>query len=176
MLPFATTKDELGADLVLEYKGSELADGKTVLRFTAVETLSANTPYAILMDKEKSLTSFENKTVAEPTDLTVNDAEYAFVGTYTAYNTNSPIMAGDYIAVERNFQRAAGCNVITAYRAYLKKVGDTQSEVAISINGDFTDGINATTANANGAAKGMYNLNGQKVNHMQDKDMVYSAR
>lgn len=167
VLPFATTKDELGADLVLEYKGSEQSDGKTVLRFTSVEELSANTPYAILMDNEKSLTSFENKTVAEPTDLTVNDAEYAFVGTYTAYNTNSPILAGDYIAVERNFQKAAGGNVIKAYRAYLKKVGNTVSEVAISINGDFTDGITATTANGNVTAKGMFNLNGQKVKHMQ---------
>lgn len=168
VLPFATTKEELGADLVLEYKGSEQADGKTVLRFTAVESLEANKPYAIMMESQKTLTSFENKTVTEPTDLTVAGDEYSFVGTFTAYTAKtSPIVESDYIAVDKNFKRAKGGNVIKAYRGYLKKVGDSNSEVAFNFDGEYVDGITAAKMMESLGEEAIYNLNGQRVNTLQ---------
>ena len=178
VLPFATTQEEIGAAQVLEYNGSEEVDGKIRLKFTEVTTLSANIPYAVFYDADTSLPTFEDKTVADLTDLTVADAEYSFVGTYTAYaKGSSPIAAGDYIAGVKDFTKATGKNGINAYRAYLKKVGESAGSLEFDFNGTIVDGIealeiarslDATIFNLNGqrvsgTQKGVYIINGQKV-------------
>ena len=170
VLPFATTKAEIGADMVFAYSGSEKRGDNLYLTFTETETLSANTPYIVKMAADKALPSFENKTVAEKTNLTVADAngQYDFVGTYTAYaKGTSPIVAGDYIAGAENIVKANGGNGIKAYRAYLKKVGDENiSYVALEMNGEVIDGIEALEM-FNALTGDIYNLNGQKVNKAQ---------
>ena len=170
VLPFATTMQELGVKQVLRYDGTETVDGKLRLNFTAVEELSANTPYAVFVEADQSLPSFENKTITEPTNLTVADAEsqYDFVGTYKAYDkSNSPIVNGDYISGDIDFKKAAGGNVIKAYRAYMKKTGDSASEPTFFVNGVQVDGIQAVEM-GNALNDGViYNLNGQKVDKAQ---------
>lgn len=166
VLPFATTKEEIGAEKVFAYNGSEKRGSSLYLTFTEAESLSANTPYLIKMAEDKALTSFENKTVAEPTDLTVKDgnAQYDFIGTYSAYaKGESPIAAGDYIAGKENILKANGGNAIKAYRAFLKKTGDENiSYVALEMNGEVVDGIEAAEI-VNSLTGDIYNLNGQKV-------------
>lgn len=167
VLPFATTQEEIGAAQVLEYNGSEEVDGKIRLKFTEVTALAANIPYAVFYDANTSLPNFEDKTVAEVTDLTVADTEYSFVGTYTAYaKGSSPIAAGDYIAGVKDFTKATGKNGINAYRAYMKKVGDSAGALEFDFNGTIVDGIEAVEI-ARSLSGTIFNLNGQRVNITQ---------
>ena len=167
VLPFATTKEELKADRVLEYTGSELRNGTMYLKFKSVETLEANTPYAVFVQGDQKLEKFENKTVEEATDLTVADSEYSFVGTYRAYEAGeSPIADGDLIAGVDEFEKANGGNKIRAYRAYMKKVGTSEASVAFVFDDQLTDGIEATQLLEQMSGEA-YNLNGQKVNRAQ---------
>lgn len=170
VLPFATTKEEIGAEMVFAYNGSEKRGNNLFLTFTEVDNLSANTPYLIRMAADAALPNFENKTVAETTNLTVADgnSQYDFVGTYAAYaKGSSPILEGDYIAGVENIVKANGGNGIKAYRAYLKKVGDENiSYVALEMNGEVIDGIDALKI-TNGQIGDIYNLNGQKVSKAQ---------
>ncbi len=165
VLPFTTTAAELGAKRVLKYDGTT-ENGK-VINFSTVTELAANTPYCVFMDADKTLADFENKTVVEPTDLTVADNNYSFVGTYTAYaKGESPIAAGDFIAGEKGFVKANGGNAIAAYRAYLKK-GAGDPAPTFCIDGEFVDGIEAIEMAAGLTNSEIYNLNGQRVNKAQ---------
>ncbi len=167
VLPFETTKEELSAEKVLEYTGSELREGTLYLKFQSVETLKANTPYAVFVDGDKALEKYENKTVVEANDLTVSDSEYSFVGTYTAYEAGkSPIVAGDLIADVDEFVKANGGNKMRAYRAYMKKVGTSEAAVAFLFDEQVVDGIEATQL-LDQMTGDIYNLNGQKVNRAQ---------
>ena len=165
VLPFATTKDELSVAQVLKFNGTENVNGKVRLLFTEVEELSPNTPYAVFVDADQTLPVFENKTVAEPNDLTVVGEEYSFVGTYCQFvkGTNSPIVSGDYVAGNADFQKANGGNGLKAYRAYMKKVGSSSAEVETSINGFVIDGIQLVETAESQTSESIYNLNGQKV-------------
>jgi len=168
VLPFATTKEEIGAEKVLAYDGSEMRGEKLYVVFSETESLSANTPYIVKVAADMTLPTFEDKTVAEATDLTVADANFNFVGTYAAYaKGSSPIAQGDYIMGAEKWLKAAGGNGIKAYRAYLKKVTtETIKEVAIVFNGEVVDGIEAVELQK--ALTGeIYNLNGQKVSKAQ---------
>ena len=167
VLPFATTKEELQAEKVLQYTGSEVREGTVYLKFQSVETLEANTPYAVFVDGDKTLEPFKNKTVVEANDLTVSDNEYSFVGTYTAYEAGkSPIVEGDLIAGVEEFVKANGGNKIRAYRAYMKKVGDSEASVAFIIDDTVVDGIEAVQM-LEEMTGDIYNLNGQKVDRAQ---------
>ena len=164
VLPFATTKDELRVAQVLKFNGTENVNGKVRLLFSEVEELSPNTPYAVFVDADQTLPVFENKTVAEPNDLTAAGEEYSFVGTYSQFtNSNSPIVAGDYVAGNIDFEKANGGNGLKAYRAYMKKVGSSSDEVETSINGFVIDGIQLVETSENQTSESIYNLNGQKV-------------
>ena len=164
VLPFATTKEELQAEKVLQYTGSEVREGTVYLKFQSVETLEANTPYAVFVDGDKTLEPFKNKTVVEANDLTVSDNEYSFVGTYSVFeNGSSPIVEGDLIAGVSEFVKANGGNKLRAYRAYMKKVGSSSDEVETSINGFVIDGIQLVETSENQTSESIYNLNGQKV-------------
>ena len=168
VLPFETTREEIGADKVLRYKGTEVRDGGLFIVFSSVETLEANTPYAVFSNGDNAIEKFENKTVVEPNDLTVSDPEFNFVGTYTAYvNNDSPIAQGDMIAGEKEFVKANGGNNIKAYRAYLRKVGTSNAKVSFAFDDEVIDGIKAEIlydAMTNGD---IFNINGQKVNSIQ---------
>ena len=169
VLPFQTTKEELGENVetVLEYTGTTTSGDKITLNFSEVETLSPNVPYAIMMTAETPLPEFENKTLIEPTDLTVTDANgmFDFVGTYTCWtkNVDSPIVNGDYVAGATEFKKAKGGNGLKAYRAYLKKADTVDpTNVAFNFDGYVVEGIEAVEL-LNQLSGDMYNLNGQRV-------------
>ena len=168
VLPFDATPEEVGASKVLEYAGTRTDASGIILQFRTVSALSANTPYAIFADADFAIESFENKTVEEPTDLTVSDPEYSFVGTYTAYEKGeSPIVDGDFIADVDEFTRANGGNKIRAYRAYLKKVGTSDASVSIAFDDVVVDGIESARLLNGMSGDTIYNLNGQKVTRTQ---------
>ena len=172
VLPFQTTKEELGenVDVVLQYTGTTTEGNNITLNFSPVETLSPNVPYAIIMTASASLPVFENKSLIEPTDLTVTDAKgkFNFVGTYTCWtNENSPIVKGDFIAGANEFKKAKGGNALKAYRAYLKRVDVSDgANIAFNLNGEIITGIEAVEL-LNQMSGEYYNLNGQRVNNAQ---------
>ena len=180
VLPFSTTKEELGASMVLKFDGTEPVDGKVMLLFSEVAELSPNTPYAVYNNTNADIPfpTFENKTVVEPTDLTVAGTDYSFVGTYTKWtkNVDSPIVNGDYIAGAEQFKKAAGGNGLGAYRAYLRKESTSNADVYVCINGDFVDGIVATELLQHFGVDSIYNLNGQKVNRTQKGVYIVNGR
>ena len=170
VLPFETTKEEIGATTVLEYTGTTVeADGLT-LNFTEVESLSANVPYAVMMDADAAAPlSFEMKEVTPAEDLTVADDNFTFVGTYVDIpKGNDIVVAGDYVAGAEKFKKAKGGNRVAAYRAYLKKAEEVPAEVKIAFNFDGTivDGIEAVEI-LNKLSGNIYNLNGQKMEKAQ---------
>ena len=167
VLPFETTMEEIGAQKVLKYDGSQERDGMLYLTFSSVTTLDANTPYAVFVDADKAIEQFEGKTVVAPTDLTVSDNEYSFVGTYTAFaRGESPIVAGDLVAGEEEFVLANGGNAIKAYRAYMKKVGSSRASIAFRFDNEVVDGIEAVQLMERLSGT-TYNLGGQQVNRTQ---------
>ncbi len=170
VLPFATSKTELAADRVLKYDGSEKVGDYVRLLFTETETISANTPYVVYVDADRALPVFENKTVTEPTDLTVKDDRYSFVGSYQAYAAGaSPLVAGDYYMGVEGFKKSSGGNVHKAYRAYMKKEAEVTSddEPIFCVNGIAIDGISEVAGAARQQSGQVYNLNGQKVSSAQ---------
>ena len=170
VLPFETTKDEIGASAVLEYTGTTVeGDGTITLNFTETESLSANVPYAVMMaaDAEATL-AFENKEVVPAEDLTVVDDNFTFVGTYTDIaKGNDVVVAGDYVAGAEKFKKAKGGNRVAAYRAYLKKAEEApEAKIAFNFNGTIVDGIQAVEL-LNSMSEGVFNLNGQKLEKAQ---------
>ncbi len=167
VLPFATTKEELGATKVLKYDGTEERDGMIYLKFSAVNTLEANTPYAVFVDVDTPVEQFEGKVIEEASNIIVNDDEYAFVGTYAAFEQgNSPIANGDLIAGKEEFVKANGGNAIKAYRAFMKKVGESQARVAFIFDDEVVVGIEAAQM-MDRLAQPIYNINGQQVTRTQ---------
>lgn len=166
VLPFEYTIAELGADIVMKYVGTQ--DNHVQFQRLPEETvLQANTPYVVFVAADKQLKGFENKTVVEPTDLTVAGGEFDFVGSYKAYaKGESPVVKGDYILREVGLQKAAGGNEHKAYRGYLKNNTGMDVNLYLMIDGEIVDGIN-TIENAQNADGSIYNLNGQKVNRTQ---------
>jgi hypothetical protein len=169
VLPFETTKEEIGAATVLEYTGTTIeADGLT-LNFTEVESLSANVPYAVMMaaDATEPLT-FTNKEVVPAEELIVEDENFSFVGTYTDIaKGNDVVKSGDYVAGAQAFKKAKGGNRLAAYRAYLKKAEEApEAKIAFNFNGTIVDGIQAVEL-LNSMSEGVFNLNGQRIDKAQ---------
>ena len=178
VLPFATSKTELAVDKVLQYTGTEEVNGKVRLHFKESETLNANTPYVIFVTNDRPLPNFENKTITEPTNLTVADANYSFVGSYKAYAAGaSPLVDGDYFVGVEGFKKSSGGNEHKAYRAYLKKemAGGPIDEPVFCINGAVVDGISEVNAATRQSGQ-VYNLNGQKVNRAQKGVYIIDGR
>ena len=177
VLPFNTTKEEIGATYVLAYTGTTEENDALTLNFEEVEEMEANVPYAIIIEGEDvTLPVFENKTIVEPNDLTVSDANFSFVGTYTDFGRqNSIVKLGDYIAGVTSFKKAAGGNRIAAYRAYFRQETETGAKLVfnfaghdisnvgdlVSEDGGFVDGINQ--ASIESANSEVYNLQGIRV-------------
>jgi hypothetical protein len=167
VLPFTTTKEELGATKVLKYDGTEERDGMLYLKFSAVNTLEANTPYAVFVDVDTPIEQFEGKVIEEVSNIIVNDNEYAFVGTYAAFEKgNSPIANGDLIAGKEEFVKANGGNAIKAYRAFMKKVGSSEAGIAFIFDDEVVVGIEAAQL-MDRLAQPIYNINGQQVTRTQ---------
>ena len=181
IFPFETTKDELGAATVLEYTGTTEEDGGLTLNFREVEsiddvvTLQANIPYAVFVDadQEENLTFgvkninpgggwYDGYTIHDP------NQKFDFVGTYSEWeqNDNSPIVAGDYIAGAHAFKKAIGGNGLKAYRAYLRKTGETDAKASFNFGGTIVNGIEAVEL-LNNLSGNIYNLNGQKLQKTQ---------
>ena len=181
IFPFETTKDELGAATVLEYTGTTEEDGGLTLNFREVEsiddvvTLQANIPYAVFVDadQEENLTFgvkninpgggwYDGYTIHDP------NQKFDFVGTYSEWeqNDNSPIVAGDYIAGAHAFKKAKGGNGLKAYRAYLRKTGETDAKASFNFGGTIVNGIEAVEL-LNNLSGNIYNLNGQKLQKTQ---------
>ncbi|MBO4316461.1 MAG: hypothetical protein J5867_10945, partial [Prevotella sp.] len=191
VLPFETTKDEIGATYVLTYTGTTEDDGVYTLNFQEVSDLEANVPYAVIIEGEDiSLPVFENKTIVEANDLTVSDDNFSYVGTYTDFGKNNSVVKnGDYVAGATKFKKATGGNRVAAYRAYFKNhTGNSAAKLAfnfagvvmdddnVSEDGGLLDGINQAAADASNseiynlqgicvkkATKGVYIQNGKKV-------------
>ena len=180
IFPFETTKDELGAATVLEYTGTTEEDGGLTLNFREVEsiddvvTLQANIPYAVFVDadQEENLTFgvkninpgggwYDGYTIHYP------NQKFDFVGTYSEWkNDHSPIVAGDYIAGAHAFKKAIGGNGLKAYRAYLRKTGETDAKASFNFGGTIVNGIEAVEL-LNNLSGNIYNLNGQKLQKTQ---------
>lgn len=177
VLPFNTTKEEIGATYVLAYTGTTEENDALTLNFEEVEEMEANVPYAIIIEGEDvTLPVFMNKTIVEPNDLTVSDANFSFVGTYTDFGRqNSIVKLGDYIAGVTSFKKASGGNRIAAYRAYFRQETETGAKLVfnfaghdisnvgdlVSEDGGFVDGINQ--ASVESADSEVYNLQGIRV-------------
>ena len=177
VLPFNTTKEEIGATYVLAYTGTTEENDALTLNFEEVEEMEANVPYAIIIEGEDvTLPVFENKTIVEPNDLTVSDANFSFVGTYTDFGRqNSIVKLGDYIAGVTSFKKAAGGNRIAAYRAYFRQETETGAKLVfnfaghdisnvgdlVSEDGGFVDGINQASVESTNSE--VYNLQGIRV-------------
>lgn len=169
ILPFETTKEEIGATTVLEYTGTTVEEDGLTLNFTEVESLSANVPYAVMMDADAAAPlSFEMKEVTPAEDLTVADDNFTFVGTYVDIpKGNDIVVAGDYVAGAEKFKKAKGGNRVAAYRAYLKKAEEApEAKIAFNFNGTIVDGIEAVEI-LNKLSGNIYNLNGQKMEKAQ---------
>ena len=167
VLPFETTKEELGAAYVLQYTGTTIsADNTVTLNFAEVVTLEANVPYAVMVDEDASESlSFTNKEVTPSDNLTVTDDgnEFDFVGTYTDIAKGNDIVhKGDLVAGAEQFIKAKGGNRIAAYRAYMKKMNTSESNIAFNFNGEVITGIEAVELLDRMSGE-YYNLNGQRV-------------
>ena len=168
VLPFETTAEELGAQKVLKYDGTQARDGKLYLTFSSVSEMAANTPYVVFVDEDKAIAPFEDKTVESPTDLTVSDPEYCFVGTYTCFAKGaSPIVSGDLIGGTEDFVLASGGNALKAYRAYMKKVGTSKAAIGFLFDNDVVDGIETLEQLEQTGMQPVFNLNGQRVSRPQ---------
>ena len=178
IFPFETTASELGVATVLKYTGTTPEEGGTTVTLNFEEvapvdgviTLQANVPYVVVAEADQTENlSFGTKNIAPAEDLTTEDTNrtFDFVGTYiNLAKGNDIVKAGDMVAGEKEFKKAAGGNRIAAYRAYLKKVSTSDVNVAFNFNGEIVNGIEAVEI-LNRMSGDIYNLNGQKVNRTQ---------
>ena len=177
ILPFDVTSEEIGAAIVLEYKGTSVENDVTTLNFKEVApvdgkiTLNPNVPYAVFVDADQEETlSFGKKNIAPAEDLTTKDANglFDFVGTFIdLVKGNEVIAKGDMVAGEKEFKKAKGGNRIAAYRAYLKNISDADpANIAFNFNGEIVTGIEAVEI-LNRMSGDIYNINGQKVSRTQ---------
>jgi hypothetical protein len=74
---------------------------------------------------------------------------------------------GDLIADIDEFTLANGGNKIRAYRAYLKKVGNSGASISFAFDDMVVDGIEAARLLNDLTGETIYNLSGQKVTRTQ---------
>lgn len=162
---------------VVKYTGDADNNGKVSLKFETVDDkMYANVPYMVWVN--------ENADVSEPWVLTFNGVNYNpsenpvstgtnynYVGVYKNYaKGTSPIVPGDVILSGGAYKTVTGNgrNAIKGFRGYWKKsatAGEAKSITAI-INGQETDDIKYIEL-VETLTGGIYNLQGQKVNHAQ---------
>lgn len=162
-LPFAYTAAEQGATAVAKYASTSTVDGTETVKFTTVETASANVPYVLSGTTASSTQTFTNKTIeATPTSLT----DGLLNGVYAVTDGEGKWGIGDQV-----FQKGAAGAKFNSFHAYLSEsVG--AAKVAFAISG--TTGINTVNNAGNAIADGQYyTLNGARVNRNSLQKGVY---
>lgn len=162
-LPFAYTSAEQGATAVAKYASTSTVDGTETVKFTTVETASANVPYVLSGTTASSTQTFTNKTIeATPTSLT----DGLLNGVYAVTDGEGKWGIGDQV-----FQKGAAGAKFNSFHAYLSEsVG--AAKVAFAISG--TTGINTVNNAGNAIADGQYyTLNGARVNRNSLQKGIY---
>ena len=170
---------------VVKYTGDADNNGNVSLKFETVDKMDANVPYMVWVN--------ENADVSEPWVLTFNGVNYNpsnnpvsagtnynYVGVYKNYaKGTSPIVTGDVILSGGAYKTVTGNggNAIKGFRGYWKKsatAGEAKSITAI-INGQETDDIKYIEL-VETLTDGIFNLQGQKVNHAQKGVFIVNGK
>lgn len=153
-LPFYVSKEDLGAQAIATYTGTEEKDGKTFINFDKKSHVDANIPFIAQFDEAnaKETLTFTNKGVVN----TPAEMGNPFTGTYTPGSA-----AGKYgLNAEGLFQKGGETAKINAFSAYLTLTEVQAAKPILLAIGGETTGINpATIANGNETVK-VYNLQG----------------
>lgn len=154
-LPFYVSKEDLGAQAIATYTGTEEKDGKTtIINFDKQLHVDANIPFIAQFDEAnaKETLTFKDKGVVN----TPAEMGNPFTGTYTPGSAE-----GKYgLNANGSFQKGGDKAMINAFSAYLT-LNESQAAkpILLAIGGETT-GINAATiANGNETVK-VYNLQG----------------
>lgn len=153
-LPFYVSMEDLGAQAIATYTGTEEKDGKTIINFDKQPHVNANIPFIAQFDEAnaKETLTFTNKGVVN----TPAEMGNSFTGTYT------PGSAEGKYGLNANglFQKGGENAKINAFSAYLTLTeAQAAKPILLAIGGEPT-GINAATiANGNETVK-VYNLQG----------------
>lgn len=153
-LPFYVSKEDLGAQAIATYTGTEEKDGKTIINFDKQPHVNANIPFIAQFDEAnaKETLTFTNKGVVN----TPAEMGNSFTGTYTPGSAT-----GKYgLNAEGLFQKGGDNAKINAFSAYLTLTEAQGAKPILLAIGGETTGINAATiANGNETVK-VYNLQG----------------
>lgn len=153
-LPFYVSKEDLGAQAIATYTGTEEKDGNTIINFDKQPHVDANIPFIAQFDEanaKETLTFTDKGIVNTPAEM-----GNPFTGTYTP----GPA-AGKYgLNADGKFQKGGENAKINAFSAYLTLSEAQEARpILLAIGGEST-GINAATiANGNETVK-VYNLQG----------------
>lgn len=152
-LPFYVSEEDLGAQAIATYTGTEEKDGKTFINFEKKDAVDANVPFIAQFDADSNEPlTFTNKGVVN----TPAEMGNPFTGIYT------PGSAADKYGLNANgsFQKGGETAMINAFSAYLTLTEAQAAKPILLAIGGETTGINAATiANGNETVK-VYNLQG----------------
>ena len=156
-LPFYVSKEDLGAQAIATFTGTEEKDGNTIINFDKKPYVDANIPFIAQFDEAnaKETLNFTDKGVVN----TPAEMGNPFTGTYTPSSA-----AGKYgLNADGLFQKGGETAKINAFSAYLTLTEAQEARpILLAIGGEST-GINAATiANGNETVK-VYNLQGRLV-------------
>lgn len=151
-LPFYVSKEDLGAQAIATYTGTEEKNGNTIINFDKQLYVDANKPFIAQFDETKATLTFTDKGVVN----TPAEMGNPFTGTYTPGSAE-----GKYgLNASGSFQKGGETAKINAFSAYLTLSEAQEARpILLAIGGEST-GINAATiANGNETVK-VYNLQG----------------
>lgn len=156
-LPFYVSMEDLGAQAIATYTGTEVKDGNTIINFAKQSHVDANIPFIAQFDEAnaKETLTFKDKGVVK----TPAEMGNPFTGTYT------PGSATDKYGLNAtgSFQKGGDNAKINAFSAYLTLTEAQEAKPILLAIGTETTGINAATiANGNETVK-VYNLQGRLV-------------
>lgn len=153
-LPFYVSKEDLGAQAIATYTGTEEKDGNTIINFDKQPHVDANIPFIAQFDEanaKETLTFTDKGVVNTPAEM-----GNPFTGTYTPGSST-----GKYgLNADGLFQKGGETAKINAFSAYLTLTEAQAAKPILLAIGGETTGINAATiANGNETVK-VYNLQG----------------
>lgn len=153
-LPFYVSKEDLGAQAIATYTGTEEKDGNTIINFDKQPHVDANIPFIAQFDEanaKETLTFTDKGVVNTPAEM-----GNPFTGTYTP----GPA-AGKYgLNAGGLFQKGGETAKINAFSAYLTLSEAQEARpILLAIGGESTGIDAATIANGNETVK-VYNLQG----------------
>lgn len=154
-LPFYVSKEDLGAQAIATYTGTEDKGVCININFAKQPNVNANIPFIAQFDAANPILTFTDKgVVATPEDMGKH-----FTGTYTPGSAT-----GKYgLTAEGYFQKGGDKAKINAFSAYLTLTEAQEAKPILLAVGSEVTGINAATiANGNETVK-VYNLQGRLV-------------